>query len=302
MSSKNDDPKALNNKRAKHQSIANHFDELSDTVPFAAAVSQDHQAIADKLGKELAPYLPQLKQGLVAVPNALVRSPVFRVADKRTPRKPEVAFSLDGPGFTLDYKGPELRQDDAFVFQTLIEIFKPIRIGGVLEITSYKLLLKLGWLRCGANYSRLSETLNRLRNSLVHIRVKSGKGSVHIRFNLIHTATIDETGSGGWKLALDPQYNNMLKAGHWAKLDLSARKQLSPGLETWLANFVESMAFGKKSFPLVRIHELCGSSTDNMTRFASSIKKAFTNIKSAGLVSDFQVCKGLVHMARRTSV
>jgi hypothetical protein len=244
------------------------------------------------------PAWPELRRGS---PNEIVRSALFTVRNRRTPRwdfrdEPIVVFG-DGE---ITYRGEELRQDDHDVWLQLLHLARQQPLGEWVEFTAYSMLKALGWSNKGPNYQRLRTCLSRMKATALTIRSKRlGRG---VMVSLVQKAEWqDEVGNRRtWRVWIDREVYKLFAEPYYTLLEWEQRKQLGP-LAKWLHGFYASHA---EPHPLKveTLQAASGSEMGRMRDFRQGLKQALDELKTVGFLKGWRIAKGLLYVERTQAI
>ena len=186
----------------------------------------------DSSDKQLMLF-PELATSLRAIPNTIARSALFKVADKRTPRKyidpkhPQPIAALKG--IKITYHGPELRQDDEDI---LLEVYRICRTTGSIDgvpFVARKMLTAIKWNDDGKSYDRLKLTLKYLSDG--NITVETGREGFFgklIRKAKWRDKSKKDQGTREYRVWLEPEIARLFTA--WTAIDFEQRLSLNSSL------------------------------------------------------------------------
>lgn len=260
-----------------------------------------------------APKMPTWPVGMSALPNAMVRSSIFTVANRNTERKylSGVDLPVAGPG-QIKFRGQELRQDDKQLLLHIIDLFrethggKPLIDGTDFEVstTVNKLVQGMGWRRSGriavrengqpsgeytgGTMARFFDALDRLQTS--QIVIFTSEADVIADPDRDGVAIVPRYSYRPRQLTIrmPAEFFQMLAKGY-TLVNLDVHKKLPSGLARWLHTYVLTH---KKETPialntLIKYAGMTKPKTagDRATR-RSSIRKALNTLKKHHVLSE----------------
>jgi hypothetical protein len=220
------------------------------------------------------------------IPNQFVRSALFRPAGKNEERarfNREIMASL--AGFKLGYTGEELRQDDEDVFLQAVHLARLMPPGEDVEITGHQFLKALKWGVGAKDYTRLKESMFRLKEAVVWITTASEK---HVYGeNLIASLEFEQQDNVGiktsWTFNLNPKIVGLFTRDNYTLIDWEHRLALPP-LAKWLHSFYSTHR-DPYPYKVQKLHELCGSKCKELRAFRFLLKKALNKLQDNGFLT-----------------
>jgi hypothetical protein len=241
--------------------------------------------------------LPLWSDPVRAVPNGFLRSALFGAIRKGRRRylKTERLAALDG--IEICYTGERLDQGDLDVWESILHIVRLQELGSKCRITSYALLKLMGKTDTGKNRSTLHERITRLRANAVEVK----QGRYRYIGGLLSGAAKDEE-TQEWIIELDTKLRPLFVHDQFTLVEWVVRHELDgQPLAQWLYGFYASHA---KPYPvkIETLHRLCGSETNEMWKFAQTLRKAMDAVvhacKNNGEVFSYKIYGDLVHVEK----
>lgn len=231
--------------------------------------------------------LPIWPNDLRGLPNAFARSALFNVANTRKgarqnlKRHPIAALA----GITITYTGEELRQDDEDVFLQILHVARLHALGNRVCFTANSLIGELGWSRNTKSYTRLVDTLDRMKASAVAVTVQDTNGQKeNYTGSLIRSFRWKENASGAamreWEVLLEKEIVALFNPESYTRLDWKVRLKLPP-LAKWLHSFYHSH---QSAYPLKveTLRGLTGSEIKQLFAFRAKLKAALVLLVDQG--------------------
>ncbi len=242
--------------------------------------------------ERLKQFLPQTAKAETPAPNALLQCALFRVADKRRPRREHVVstFPIQGGGH-FEYSGPELRQDDLSVLLGLLELARTRALGAPIRFVPARLMRRIGWSDGRQSYVRLDASIKRMQAGLFEYVSASGEG---FRVQLLGKVKFsNRTACGEWVVAIDPEIRAIFDAGY-SRLRLDERASLPEGMTTWLAGFYASYGVVRPmALADLRVYSGSGAKPGEFRRL---VVAAMIRLRNEGLVGRFEINKGRLYV------
>jgi hypothetical protein len=220
-------------------------------------------------------FLPQHGLQQIISPRAFLESPLFRVGAKREARLPEVRLELIQRGKPpFQYRGPELRQSDAFVFSGLLHMARDVRAGLTVSFMPAHACAVLFGRYDGNSRRQLQEHIERLQRGVV--RFDSFSVQLCLRFEFPK--------AGPWAVTLDADIVEVFRRTDQIWLDLPMRMGLSEGLATWLFGYVRCQT---RLMPtkLDLLRAMCGSNASPRA-FMNGMRAALNQLAERGVIAD----------------
>lgn len=187
-------------------------------------------------------------------------------------------------GANIEFRGKELRQDDLTVLLQLISLRAGMATNCEIEFSPYAFLTRMGWSNNNISVNHLRECLMRLRQAIVVIERGGEKGAV-----CGFLSEFSWQGRAYWSVQVDRRMVALLgKAPTY--LNISQRKKLSDGLQTWLYGYIRANLCGW-AVPLELIHVASGSQATNMVEYARSVRAALRKLIEIEVVTEASTVK-----------
>ncbi|WP_215777828.1 plasmid replication initiator TrfA [Paludibacterium sp. B53371] len=253
-----------------------------------------------KLSCEKTGQLPLWPESVRDVPNGLLRSALFGVANSRHYLERERLAAPDG--IEIFYTGQRLDQDDLETYENVLHVARLHKIGESCRVSSYALLKLSGLSDSGKNRGTLVERLTRLRANAVEIR----QGQHIYIGGLLDQAYKDEK-TRGWIIALNPKLGSLFAPDQFTRIEWGIRHALKrKPLAQWLYGFYASHA---RPYPIKveTLRKLSGSETKRLDHFRENLRKALDAISrtcgSFGEEFCYTICvdRDLVHVTKAAS-
>ena len=229
------------------------------------------------------PHIPLNKR---IVPNEMVRSALFTIANHNSERKYLKNKKMASFRATkIVYTGEELRQDDADVWLQIIYLASKEQKSEI-EFKPYTFLTDIGWAQRTQYRDRLKASLTRMSATTLEIfNTDFEKG---IGFSLIRKFEWcnDEKKFTQWKVWLEPEVEKLFRelGRMYSKIHWDQRKNLNP-LAKWLHSFYSSHA-EPEPIHLSRIMELTGSKTKQLKHFKENLRTALLELIKIGFLKN----------------
>jgi hypothetical protein len=192
-------------------------------------------------------------------------------------------------GVSVEYTGPELRQDDATVFLGLVHAVRNGLVHDELEIDPLKFAADLGWRRHTESVAHLRECIERMQSALVRVCV----GDSGTRVQLV--GFFEWKGLSRWKVSLHPRIVQLF-AGGTTFLPRAERSQLTDGLQTWLAGFLRAQS-DEVRFDIKDLLKYSGSEAE-LRRFGEHLRDTMPKLQAVGVVKGFRFGRGSLTVER----
>lgn len=176
-------------------------------------------------------------------------------------------------GTTMQYEGPELRQDDGLVFSALIRIASDARPGRLVGFSAKEMCEALYGDYCGHRRSMLLATIGRLQSAKLKFR----------DFSVQLVGRFEFPKRGLWAVALDRDVLRLFVDGRHVWLRLDKALDYGQGIAAWLYRYVCSQT-SLIPTKIERLHILTGS-RGTLESFRRSLQEALARL-AAG--SDIQ--------------
>ncbi len=221
-------------------------------------------------------FVPQHSKGQFGGTQDLFVSPLFNVCNKRQERHQFITVSVPMPGEPgATYEGPELRQDDALVFMSLINIARDVRVGKGISFFPQELIDAIWGHYNGESRLRLHNSISRLQKGILSFNT----------FKVQLIQRFDFPRKGPWTVGLDPDIVRVFNDSRFVWLDIEQRLSMPDGLPSWLYAYIRSQT---KLLPtkVAQLQKLCGS-TGKLHGFRKTLWNAMELLVDAQLV-----CRG----------
>jgi hypothetical protein len=245
------------------------------------------------------PFWPEQRRG---VPNDLVRGALFTVGNVRIKRaylRNTVVATLSG--IEIRYTGEELRQDDQDVFLQIVHLARLVPLGAPVTFTAHAILKALKWHPNVRSYTRLRDTITRLKATGLEVRgdQRGYSGSLIRDFYWKDDATGES--SRVWSVRLEPQIAALFSHVAYSQIEWEQRLALGQ-LAKWLHSFYHTHR-RPLAIKVDTIRKLCGSATKDLSKFRQLLRDALQELRSIAFLSDFNIDskRDLVHVVRATS-
>ena len=204
-------------------------------------------------------FIPMHTHDQFLGPRIFFVSSLFSVRSTKEARKLHIEMKLPVPdgADAIQYVGPELRQNDALVFLTLLHMLRDFQTGISVNFQPEAVCRSLFGRYDGNARRQLREHIQRLQQGLLIFRTYS--------VQLCQTFEYPKTGA--WSVALDRHIVEIFSLSKHVWFPLHERMSLPEGLTSWLYTFISSQT---KLIPmkLATLRSLCGSQATD---------KAFSN-------------------------
>jgi len=263
--------------------------------------NEEAETESDSSNKQLALF-PELAEGLRAVPNTIARSALFKVADKRIPRKhidrkkPEIIAALKG--ISMKYSGPDLRQDDEDV---LLEVYRICREAGRIDDVPFiarQMLTTIKWNDDGKSYDRLKLILGYLSDGNMQVQTaREWFNGKLIRKIKARDKMSKDPGSREYRVWLEPEIARLFEA--WTAIDfeqrLSLHSALAKAIHSHLSTHDDPYPYSVELWKT-----LSGSNTKTVWKFRQQLKTALNELVKVGFLQAWNIDKkrDLVHVVR----
>jgi|SRR5471030_847551 len=224
------------------------------------------------------PVAPRHADDVLITPNALLRCPLFRVAQSRAERKRFHRHHLPLQGSRegyVEYTGEELRQSDGDVFMALLK--KEQKTPGLAVVKLRQFAQKLGWGNSNDAVQRLEDSIVRLSATNVEINShfsQSKSSTTAKKFSLSLVVKYEQEEPGVWLVYLDSKLRDVRK-DMYTRIKDSHLAQLSSGaaLASWLLKYFSTH---REPMPITfyELRRFCG---------AASVPKEFKRLAISAL-------------------
>lgn len=283
----------------------------SDLVSMVSAMRERAKSSGRLKDLEETPVqLPMWEDDARALPNSLARGALFTAAksdDRKYFKKLNVA-SLGG--LEIQYRGEELRQDDASVFMTLLHLARHFPLGQPIHFTAYSMLKELGWSINKAEYQHLKECCDRLSATNVTVAIEkrttakglSNSASAGYAGSLIRSfAWRDSEGQqlSQWYVLLEPKIAQLFSENTFSLFAWSERKLIGgrAPLALWLHSFLITH---REPLPISvpKYYELSASRAKDMADFRRRLRAALQKLVDIKFLKSFIIKNDVVYLTR----
>lgn len=200
------------------------------------------------------------------------RSPLFSVAHRRA-RSSHTTFNLGVVGSdSYHYEGPELRQDDALTFLTLLHVAQHFKPGTPVSFSVPDFCRSIGLKYCGTARMQVMESIKRLQSGFLC--------SATLRVQLI--GRFKFASKGAWFVTLDPDILRFFQNKCEVWLDRDVLASLRKGIETWLYAYVRTH-WKLIPTPVDDLKAKCGS-TATTKNYRDSLLVALRSLAAAEVI------------------
>lgn len=268
----------------------------------ASLSSKMRQADADQIASDDLVALPQWRENVRGIPNAMARSALFRAAGKGEERrlvKDEKIFAL--AGISIHFTGIELSQEDGDVFLQIVHMARGKPSSAEIETSGYELLQGLDWGTSSRDYDRLKASIRRLQAANIRISTKTKNRKLEyggaILANYLFSEELDPEmmldpvapGKSVWKLILDSKIANLFARDVYTQIDWEQRLDLPP-LAKWLHAFYHTHA-NPYTYRVETLYRLCGSQAAELRTFRQKLKQAMDKLQECGFLQSWSYDK-----------
>ena len=255
------------------------------------------RAIDDLIGVQLPLWHDKVR----GLPNPIARSSLFTVGNQNQPRQffktHRSIVSL--AGFTLSFRGEELRQEDEDVFLQLTHLARNHVLGERVEFTAYSILKELGWKRSAEGYARLRLTLDRLQGA--GLRVVSDNNSGGYQGALVRKFAWkddSDTPLSHWAVWLEPEIVKLFGPNGYTQVWWAQRLRLRSALAKYLHGYYGTH---EEPYPMKveTLRALTGSRTQRLGDFRKAIRVALEQLVKECFLDRWHIDgNDLVHVVR----
>jgi len=233
----------------------------------------------------------------------MARSSLFTIGNQNQPRlfyrTHKVIQTL--AGYTITYKGEELRQDDEDVFLQLVHLARNHVLGEKVEFTAFSFLTELGWKRSVEGYNRLKATLDRLQGTGLRISSDGGNdaGFQGALVRAFMWRDSSDAPLARWQVFLEPQIIKLFGKNEYTHVFWDQRLRLRSSIAKYLHGYYASHEF---PYPISvqRLKGLTGSSVTRLTDFRKSLRRGLDQLVTEGFLDKWNIDAGdLVHVVRK---
>ena len=193
-------------------------------------------------------------------------------------------------GATIEYKGPELRQDDATVFLGLVHRVRNRLVHECIQFDPKEFVASIGWDVHKKSLEKLHACIERMQEALVRLTVRD----TFLRAALVGTFK-GKLGEGKWAVNLDEHIVGLFEGGT-TFLPRAERAQLTDGLQTWMASFLRAQD-DEEFFEIAELLKFCGSEAE-LKRFGEHLRETMPKLQAAGVVKGFSFGRGKLRIER----
>ena len=248
----------------------------------------------EKQAEEQMDFWPDDKR---AAPNSMVRCSLFRGAmvGRNGPRKLHRETQLPSlGGEDIYYSGEDLDQKDMDIWMAVLQLFREVKVGDVVYVSSNRLLKLAGLPNSGQSHKALDTRLKRLSFSRIDV-ISTKPGSKEVFHGALLQRAHRAADGNEWELSLAPQLKDLF-AGGYTWVDWEIRHLLSRApLAQWLHSFYRSHKH-PLPFNVETLRSLCGSGTKELRFFRNDLKKSLRRLEDAcfkcGVIFDWKIDKG----------
>jgi len=295
--------------KAIFQQTADAEPDAVDDGPASALIKQVGKLAskAKERGYIQAPVaiqLPIWDESERGLPNSLARGALFTAIKQDVKTGQRAYFSKKRIGslnsIVLEYKGEELRQDDASVFMTLLHMARHQALGQPVHFTAYSMLKELNWSINSYEYQHLRECCERLSATNVSVQVAKGEGygGSLVRKFAWKDIQSDEKLSH-WIVWLEPQIASLFDSNSFTRLNWNERRRIggrSP-LALWLHSF---FCTHREPIPMSveRYYVLTGSRSSRLADFRGRMRQALQRLVELEFLLSYTIRNDTVHVRR----
>lgn len=263
-------------------------------------VKAKQKAVEELVESHQLPLWDDDKRGL---PNSLARGALF-TAGKNTPGDIREFYedkriaSLNG--LTMEYRGQELRQDDASVFMTLLHLGRLQALGDRIHFTAYSMLKDLGWSINSVEYKHLRECCARL--SATNVSIMQTDEAAGYAGSLVRA--FSWKGDNGkqlaqWWVELEPPIAQLFAEKTYTMLEWMERKTIGgrAPLALWLHSYLGTHR-EPFNMSVEKYRELSASRSKDISDFRRRLKQALQKLVEIGFLKNFSITNDIVRVAR----
>jgi len=192
-------------------------------------------------------------------------------------------------GASIEYKGPELRQDDATVWLALVHRTREGLVDATVEFDPREFAASIGWDAHKKSVDKLAVCIERMQSALVRLTINETSG---LRAALVGAF---DWSPERWSVRLDPRIVGLFEGGT-TFLPRAERAQLTDGLQTWLASFLRAQS-DENIFELADLAKFSGSEAVLKT-FGEQVRETLPKLVAAGVVKGFSFGRGKLRVER----
>jgi hypothetical protein len=239
----------------------------------------------------LSLQLPNWPEAIRVLPNEVVRSALFRVANRNQVRSnlKNAEIATLGETVSITYTGEELRQDDELVWMHILHLVKKFKLDECVEFLPFKFLKDLEWPTNGGAAARLRVCLERM--SVTGLTISSKRIGAAIQVSLIRKFQwrddYTKTPYKAWKVWLEPEILGLFDPDYLTYCDWQTRKKLPVGIATKLHGY---WASHKSPFPegIENLMIVCGTQSP-VKSFKQQLGDALKHLVSAGFLASWSI-------------
>lgn len=244
-----------------------------------------------------APGFAWWNEGIRGVPNTFIRSALFGISKKeKEPEKNEgkeneaikneYKLIASAKGFTINFKGTPLNQDDLIVWSEIIhnsrfEAEPDLMKLNCCDIKLAELLKNSGKTYGGKEIAWLKKSIKDLNEAFV--KVEFDRQRVGYEGKLLEQVVLN---GNEYKIFVNPNLAYLFEDGSkrdFTRINFERKiKEAKNGLLGWLFNFYSSHENkGYPAFSVETIHKLCGSKDTKIFSFKRQLKTALYHLENA---------------------
>lgn len=250
-----------------------------------------------------ATQLPLWHDRVRGLPNPMARSALFTVGNKTEPRLFYKTHKMIQTisGFSISYKGEELRQDDEDVFLQLAHLARNHPLGERVEFTAYSFLKELNWSKSSEGYDRLKETLDRLQGTGLRITSQHpGEGGGFQGALVRKFAWKDDANEplSKWVVWLEPEIVKLFSPNGYTQVFWEQRLRLKSSIAKYLHAYYASHE-SPYAMKVSTLQTLSGSRAKRLTDFRKALRKSLDQLVEERFLDSWNIDGGdLVHVIR----
>lgn len=234
--------------------------------------------------------IPKLYDNTLALATAMFKGNLFRPGSG-----PRAAYLDYTPmnvtnGWTLLFKGEELRQDDERVLLALIKLRSGDVVSNVIKFVPRTFCREvLKWADSGENAEKLKACIKRLHDA--RVRVTQADGIEHL-YSFVSEATIAKDYCS---VSLSTTMADMFKS-QVTYLDMDKRLAMKDGLLSWMYGFIKADACFAP-FDLHKMRDLAGSSYEQKD-FNKQLKQVLKKLQDDRIIRGFVLGGGTLKITK----
>jgi hypothetical protein len=191
-------------------------------------------------------------------------------------------------GASIEYAGPELRQDDATVFVGLVHRVRDRMVHECIQFDPNEFVASIGWDVHKKSVKKLLDCIKRLQRAVVCLRIEDSGLSTQL------VGSYQWSGDR-WAVNLDEKVVSLF-AGGMTFLPREERAQLTDGLQTWLASFLRAQR-DESIFEISELLKFSGSEAEPK-RFGEHLRETMPKLQAVGVVTGFSFGRGKLRVER----